>query len=124
MHEDDRRNPFTAAGRAALVALATLTAASCVYQEPVPVYQPGPSKFDRAWDAARGAAEDVGVTVTDVDRASGTIRGYKDATDVTITAWQQADGSVRVGFNVRAPSGPDAVLADQLSHAYDRRMGR
>jgi hypothetical protein len=124
MHENHRPNRLAAAGRAALVVLAMLTAASCVYEQPVPVYQPGPSKFDRAWEAARAAAEDVGVTVTDVDRSSGTIRGYRDATNVTITVWQQADGSVRVAFNVRAPSGPDAALADRLSHAYDRRMGR
>jgi hypothetical protein len=102
--------------------LMALLAASCVYEQPVPVYR-SPSNFDRAWDAARAAADDVGVSVTDVDRARGTIRGYKDATDVTVSLWRQADGSVRVSFNVRAPSGPDAELADRLSDAYDRRMG-
>ena len=108
--------------RTACVVIAASMAASCVYYEAVPVHRSGPSKFDRSWAAARAAAEDVGVTVTNVDRASGTIRGYKDASDVTITVWQQADGSVRVGFNVRAPTGPDTVLADHLSHAFDRRM--
>jgi hypothetical protein len=29
---------------------------------------------------------------------------------------------VRVGFNVRAPSGTDTALAEYLSHAFDRRM--
>ena len=51
------------------------------------------------------------------------MQGYRGRSDVTITAWQQADGSVRVGFNVRAPNGPDAELADALSRAFDRRMG-
>jgi len=108
--------------RTMLIALAASAIASCVYYEPVAVHQPGPSKFDRSWEAARAAAEDVGVTITDVDRARGTIVGYKSTADVTITLWQQADGSVRVGFNVRAPTGPDTVLADHLSHAFDRRM--
>jgi hypothetical protein len=108
--------------RAAFLVLAATVAASCVYYEPVPVQRSGPSKFDRSWDAARWAAEDLGVTVTDVDRASGTIRGYRGATDVTISVWQQADGSVRVSFNVRGPSGPDTELAERLSHAFDRRM--
>jgi len=106
-----------------LVAVALLLAsASCVYHQPVAYAPSGPSKFDRSWDAARAAADDVGVTVTDVDRGRGTIHGYKGVSDVTISVWQQADGSVRVSFNVRAPSGPDAVVADQLSHAFDRHM--
>lgn len=105
-----------------VLAVATSTIAGCVYYEPVPAHRVGPSKFDRSWDAALGAAADVGVTVTDVDRSRGTIHGYRDVSDVTISCWQQADGSVRVTFNVRAPSGPDTVLADHLSHAFDRRM--
>ena len=106
----------------AVVALSAATFASCVYYEPVPAYRPGPSKFDRSWDAALAAADDSGVTITAVDRARGTIQGYKGASTVTITLWQQADGSVRVGFNVRAPSGTDTALAEYLSHAFDRRM--
>jgi len=43
---------------------------------------------------------------------------------VTIRVYTQADGSVRVEINVRGPSGPDTVLAERLSSAYDRRMGR
>ena len=74
--------------------------------------------FDRSWSAAQAAAEDVAVTITDVDRSRGTILGYKDASTVTISVRQQADGSVRGAFNVRAPSGPDTVLADHLSHAF------
>ncbi len=102
--------------------LSLLMTASCVYHHPVAVYPSGPSKFDRSWDAARAAAGDLGVTVTDVDRSRGTIHGYKGNSDVAIGVWQQADGSVRVTFNVRAPTGPDTALADQLSHAFDRHM--
>jgi hypothetical protein len=107
---------------AGCIVVAASMAASCVYYERVPVHPSVSSKFDRSWEAARAAADDCGVTVTDVDRASGTIRGYKDVSQVTITVWRQADGSVRVGFNVRTSRGPDTVLADHLSHAFDRRM--
>jgi len=108
--------------RAVVVVLVATLAASCVYYEARPVHHAGPSKFDRSWSAAQWAAQDEGVTITDVDRERGTIRGYRGSTNVTISVWQQADGSVRVGFNVRAPNGPDAELADHLSHAFDRRM--
>ncbi len=108
--------------RVVVVVLAATLAASCVYYEARPVPQGSASKFDRSWSAAQWAAQDEGVTITDVDRARGTIRGYRGTSNVTISVWQQADGSVRVAFNVRAPSGPDAELADHLSHAFDRRM--
>jgi len=106
------------------VLLFILTMSACTTYEPVPVYAPA-SKFDRAWDAARGAAADVGVAVTSADRSSGVIQGTKGANDVTISVWTQADGSVRVEINARSPKmGPDAALAQSLSNAYDRRMGR
>lgn len=108
--------------RALMPLLFLLATASCAYRQPTAVYPSGPSKFDRSWDAARAAAGDLGVTVTDVDRSRGTIHGYKGSSDVAISVGQQADGSVRVAFNVRAPNGPDTVLADQLSHAFDRHM--
>jgi hypothetical protein len=105
-----------------VTALSVSTITSCVYYHPVPAAQPRPSKLDRSWDAALAAADDVGVVITATDRVRGTIEGHKGVSNVTITLWQQADGSVRVGFNVRAPTGPDADLADHLSHAFDRRM--
>ena len=119
-----RCNGSTRVILALCVAIAASMTASCYYYRPVPVYQPGPSKYDRAWEAARGAADDLGVTITDVNRERGTMLGYKNTADVTITVWQQADGSVQVGFNVRAPRGPDSDLADRLTYAYNRRMGR
>ena len=35
-----------------------------------------------------------------------------------------ADGRVRVEFNVTGASGSDTVLANRISDAYDRNMGR
>jgi hypothetical protein len=104
--------------------MAAIAMAGCTYYQTVPVTPSGPSTFDRAWDAAMGAADDVGVKVYSADRTSGVIRGTTAADDVTIRVYTQADGRVRVEFNVRGASGTDAVLADRLSNAYSRRMGR
>ncbi len=104
--------------------LAAATVAGCTYYQTVPVAPSGPSAFDRCWNAALGAADDVGVAVSSADRTSGVIRGTAAADDVTIRVFTQADGRVRVEFNVKGASGSDAVLADRLSSAYDRRMGR
>jgi hypothetical protein len=54
---------------------------------------------------------------------SGVIRGSKNAADVTMRLHTQADGRVRVEINVKAPGGTDAVLAEQLSDAYNRNLG-
>jgi hypothetical protein len=106
------------------VALSILTMSACTVYEPVPVYAP-PSKFDRAWDAARGAAADLGVDVISADRSTGVIRGTKNANDVTMSVRTQADGSVRVEINTQPLSASaDPTLAHALSDAYDRRMGR
>jgi hypothetical protein len=93
----------------------------CVVYEPVPTYYPSPPTYDRAWSAALGALQDAGVGVTSADRATGVIRGVKDGVDVTVTVLRQADGRTRVQFDV---SGSDPGLADRISQAYERRMGR
>jgi hypothetical protein len=106
-------------------ATAGLLLAGCyypVYAPPAATTQTTPASFDASWQAARGAAADVGVRVTDEDRSTGTIRGNQGASNVVITVVQQADGSVRVGFNVTGPAG--SGLQDQLTRAYNRRMGR
>src|SRR4030095_3468763 len=54
----------------------------CVVYEPVPAYYPGGSNFDRAWNAALGAAQDAGVQVTSAEPTSGLIRGTKEGIDV------------------------------------------
>jgi hypothetical protein len=92
--------------------------------EPVPTYVPAPSTFDRAWNAALGAAQDEGVRIIFEDRSNGVITGSRGDQDVTINVRTQADGSVRVELSARGPQGSDQVLAERLSRAYDRRMGR
>jgi len=113
---------FRTALCACLVAVTTV--AGCTYYQTVPAPPSGPSAFDRAWNAALGAADDVGVSVSMADRTSGTIYGTAGAEEVTIRVFTQADGRVRVEFNVKSASGSDSVLAERLSSAYDRRMGR
>jgi hypothetical protein len=116
----------TKSRRLAVMALlaAMLFAAGCYYYGPAPAYGPGPTSFDRSWDAARGAAYDEGVRLTGEDRSRGLITGARGDQDVTINIFTQADGSVRVEFNARGPQGANSDLASRLSRAYDRRMGR
>jgi hypothetical protein len=96
--------------------------AACVVYEPV--YVPSTSGFERSWNAAIAAAQDVGVRITSEDRARGVITGANDSRDVTINVMTQADGRVRVEISARGPQGGDANLANDISRAYDRRMGR
>jgi len=99
--------------------MAALTIASCVYYHPVPVSS-GPDAFERSWNAALGAADDVGVAISTADRTSGVIYGTTPDSNVTIRVFTQADGRVRVEFNASGAKG----LADRLRGAYERRMGR
>jgi hypothetical protein len=103
--------------------LASLPLAGCVVYEPVPAY-PGPSNFDRAWNAALGGAQDAGVQVTSAEPSTGLIRGTKDGMDVAVVVARQADGSVRVQFDSKGAGQRDPGLADRFSRAYERRMGR
>jgi hypothetical protein len=105
-----------------VVALAIL--AGCVVYQPVPTPAYAPSTFERSWNAALGAAQDEGVRVTSEDRVNGLIRGFRDPQEVTINVRTQADGTVRVEMSARGPKGADPGLADRISRAYDRRMGR
>jgi hypothetical protein len=98
------------------------------YTAPAPVPAPQRSiseRFEQSWQAARGAASDVGVRITFEDRSTGTLRGDQGSSNVVITVITQADASIHVGF---AASGggasQDANLKDHLTRAYQRRMGR
>jgi hypothetical protein len=110
------------AGAAALLTIMCMLLSSCY--EPVPTYVSSPSKFDRAWNAAIAAAQDEGVRIIFEDRSTGVITGRQGDQDVTISVRTQADGSVRVELNARGPTGADRELAERISRAYDRRMGR
>ena len=109
---------------------AALGAAAVAGCAPYPVYTappasaPPPSKYDRVWDAAYGAAQDAGVRITSADRGSGLIQGAKDGVEVTIRVRPQADGGAVAEIKTAAPGGQDGGLGGRISQAYDRRMGR
>ena len=111
-------------GATALLTTVFMLLSSCEVYEPVPTYVPSPSKFDRAWNAAIAAAQDESVRIIFEDRSSGMITGSRGDQDVTISVRTQADGSVRVELSARGPKGSDPGLAERISRAYDRRMGR
>ena len=95
----------------------------CVVYEPYPGYYYS-STYDRSWNAALGAVQDAGVQVTSVERESGFIRGTKDGINVTASVLRQADGRTRVQFDTKGPTERDPGLAERISQAYERRMGR
>ena len=96
--------------------------AACTTYQPAPA--PPPSTFDRSWSAALAAMQDEGVRITSEDRGSGVLRGLRNDQEVTLNLRSQADGSVRIEISARGPKGSDPGLADRISRAYDRRMGR
>jgi hypothetical protein len=104
--------------------LAALLIGGCVaYPYGYPA-APGPSTFDRSWDAALGAAADAGVQVTSADRSSGRINGSKGGAAVAIELLQQADGSVKVSFDAPKSQETNPTLSDRWLSSYQRRMGR
>ena len=106
-------------------ALVCLLLAGCVFtSSPEPQTVTTLPSFDRSWDAALGAAADVGVQVASTDRAGGRILGNKDGAPVTIDVLREADGSVRVAF--KGPVSPETnpTLGERWRSAYQRRMGR
>jgi hypothetical protein len=117
-----RRGALRRFARGAAAALGAAALAGCV---PYPVYTaPPPSKYDRVWDAAYGAAQDAGVRITTADRGGGLIQGTRDGVDVTIRVRGQPDGGAVAEIKTAAPGGQDGGLAGRISQAYDRRMGR
>jgi hypothetical protein len=105
-----------------IIAATILLLAGCATQEPTPA--PPPSSFDRAWNAALGAAQDEGVQITSADRVTGMITGVRGQQEIRMNLQTQADGNVRVEMSARGPKGSDPGLAGRISRAYDRRMGR
>ena len=104
-----------------MIGIVALALAGCVAYYPVSA--PGPSTFDRAWDAAQGAAADSGVVVTAADRNSGRVRGTKAGAEVTIDVLPQPDGTVRVEIVAPTSVQSNPTLTKQLSEAYQRRLG-
>jgi hypothetical protein len=110
--------------RTMIIVAAVVALAGCTTSEPEPAPAPPPSPFDRAWNAALGAAQDEGVKVTSADRVSGVITGVRGPQEIRIQLQTQADGNVRIEMSARGPKGSDPGLAGRISRAYDRRMGR
>ena len=99
----------------------TLMLSACVIYEP---YHYPASQYDRVWESAVKAAEDVGVTILTADRVSGKVVGRKGTADVMIAVLTQADGRIRVEFKVRAPEGAEPSLSERFYQTYQRYMGR
>jgi hypothetical protein len=102
--------------------LVTVLFPACAYYEPVPGYYPS-SSYERAWESALSAAEDVGILITYTDRGSGTIQGRKGYTDVDIYVIRQADGRLRVELNLRRPEDEHRNLAERFRQSFERHMG-
>ena len=114
--------------RRTIVAVAfagTAMLGGCTVYQPAPgVYAPAPpSAFERSWNAALGAFQDQGLTISSADRPTGMIRGHRAGTELTANLRTQADGSVRVQFNTVGGSAQDPQLIDRVSRSFDVRMG-
>ena len=112
----------------ALVAACTLIAGCYVapYPYPAPAYQTvvSPPNFDKSWDAALGAAADVGVQITNADRANGRITGSKAGAAVTIELRPQSDNTLQVIFNAPDSKETNPTLNARWLAVYNQRMGR
>jgi hypothetical protein len=104
----------------AVVLWSVSIAGGVLYEVPGP---PAPSVYDRAWSAALGGAEDVGVQVASADPTVGLIRGTKDGIGVTVIVAREPDGSVRVHMDTTGPTRRDPDLQDRFLQAYNRRRG-
>ena len=80
--------------------------------------------FDKSWDAALGAATDVGVQITSADRANGRITGTKAGAAVTIDVRPQADNTLQVIFNAPDSKETNPTLNARWLAVYNQRMGR
>ena len=111
-----------------VVAMSTLLVGCVVapypYAYPTTTTVASPPSFDRSWDAALGAAADVGVQITNADRAAGRINGAKAGAAVTIDLRPQTDNTLQVIFAAPDSKESNPTLNDRWLSAYNRRMGR
>lgn len=105
---------------ASLLAALALTLAGCYTYAP----PPGPSTYDRAYNAMLGAMADQGVKVTDANPTAGFISGQRGGISITATVAPQADGTTKVEFRTRGDTAQDPQLIDRITRSYNARMGR
>jgi len=108
---------------------ASALSAGCVvapypYGYPATTTVASPPSFDRSWDAALGAAADVGVQITNADRANGRITGSKAGAAVNIDLRPQTDNTLQVIFSAPDSKESNPTLNDRWLRAYQARMGR
>ncbi len=104
--------------------MATLPLTGCVVYEPAAYTTTRPASFDRSWNAALDAAQDVGIAIAEADRSSGRIYGRRAGADIFIAVLPQADGSLHVQFDAKNLGPQDQNLNERFTAAYNRRMGR
>ena len=110
--------------RTLLCVLTALPLAACVVYPPSRRASTVPASFDLSWNAALGAAQDVGIVVSSADRNTGWIYGRRGTGNVTIGVLPQPDGSLRVQFDTKGLAPQDQGLDSLFTQAYNRRMGR
>ena len=113
----------------ALAAACTLVAGCYVAPYPYPAYPAYQTvttapNFDKSWDAALGAAADVGVQITNADRANGRITGSKAGAAVTIDLRPQTDNTLQVIFSAPDSKETNPTLNARWLAVYNQRMGR
>ena len=111
-----------------IFAVSALTAGCVVapypYVYPATTTDASPPSFDRSWDAALGAAADVGIQITNADRANGRITGSKAGAAVNIDLRPQTDNTLQVIFSAPDSKETNPTLNDRWLRAYQARMGR
>jgi hypothetical protein len=110
----------------AIAAACTVIAGCYAYPYPYPAYQTvtaAPS-FDKSWDAALGAAADVGIQIASADRGAGRITGSKAGARVTIDVRPQADNTLQVIFSAPDSRESNPSLNERWLAVYNQRMGR
>lgn len=105
--------------RRIVLALFVVTLSACAGYAPEEV-----STVDRAWSAALGALDEVGVQVTTSDRPSGQIRGTRNGNPVAVSVLPLPDGRTRVQFEAKEAKARDPELPGRFLEAYERRMDR
>jgi hypothetical protein len=105
--------------RSGLLAL-FIALVGCTYYAP----PPGPSTYDRAYNAMLGAMSDQGVKVTDANPSGGLITGQRGGITVIATVAPQPDGTTKVEFRTQGDINQDPNLINRITGSYNARMGR